>query len=287
MKQILSLPIFFSLLFISALAQSNGPLATTSNVKAIAGVYVVGNGFVGNVYKLSDDGSFEFYTWSDCCDPVWRQSGTYSFKDDQLHFKISKKTLGQYNLLDPKQAAEAYRKLYHEEKADVKPGDIQTEYDMYVSKWGERFYLIEPGRLHQFAAAVNFGVEPRLGKTNKNLLLLLGIYLRRGDETKPVSGKPSLPEPFRPFLQDVPLKASITKNESQGKDRIYVIDKGSAGGVKIGMSFVGENVEPDYDNLLWVTSVEAKSAKVQSYYNFRPYDYQLKAPLTTKLLKKS
>lgn len=283
MKRVLYLPIILTLLFISTSAQSNN--SATTVLKDFVGQYVYSSGFVGANYKLTDDGKFEYNTFSDCCDPIWRESGTYTFKDNQLHFKVSVKTLNEYNLLDPKQATDAFRKLYKDKDADVKTGDIQTEYNMQVVRWGERIYLIEPERLHLFAAAVNFGVEPRRGIINDNFLTT-DFYLRRGDETKTVSGKPSLPEPLLPFLQDSQFKATITKIESQEKEKIYLINKGSADGVKVGMSFVGENVEPEYNNLLWVVSVDEKSAKVKSFYIFRAYDYQLNSQLTTKIVKK-
>ncbi len=284
MRPILYLPIILTLLLITASAQSNN--SATATVKEFVGQYVFSSGYVGANYKLTDDGKFEYSTFSDCCDPVWGQIGTYALKDNQLHFKISKKTLNKYDLLDPKQMTEAYRKLYDYKGEDFKIKDIETEYDMQIVKWGERVYLIEPERLHLFAAAVNFGIEPRGGIINENYLTTR-FYLRRGDERKPVSGKPSLPEPLLSYLQDSPLKVTITKIEEQEKEKIYTINKGSANGIKAGMSLVGENVEPDYDNFLWVISVDANSAKVKSLPIFRAFNYQLNNVLTTKIVKKS
>ena len=75
-------------------------------------------------------------SFSDCCDPVWRESGSYSLRGNLFQFKIATKTLNEYNLLDPRQAAEAYRKLYIHKDADVKASEIQTEYDMQIVTWG-------------------------------------------------------------------------------------------------------------------------------------------------------
>lgn len=286
MKQVLHLSIILALLFSPALAQSNSSATVTPNLKEFVGQYVDSGGFVGASYKITDDGKFEYSTFSDCCDPVWREIGNYTLKDNQLHFKISKKTLNNYDLLDPKQATEAFRRLYNDKDADVQAGEIETEYDMQIVKWGERIYLIEPERLHLFAAAVNFGIEPRRGIMNDNFLTAR-FYLRRGDESKTASGKPSLPEPLLPFLQDSPLKTSITKIEAQEKEKIYTINKGSANGIKVGMSLVGENVEPEYNNLLWVISVDENSAKAKSFHILRGFDYQLNNVLTTKIIKNS
>ena len=285
MKRISYLPIVFALFLISASAQSNNSVTVTPNQKDFVGSYIYSSGFVGASYKITDDGKFEYSTFSDCCDPVWREIGNYALKDNQLHFKVSKKILNNYDLLDPKQMTEAYRKLYDYKGADFQIKDIETEYDMQIVRWGERIYLLEPERLHLFTAAVNFGIEPRPRIINDNFLTTR-FYLRGGDENKTVSGKPSLPEPLLPFLQDSPLKATITKIESQEKEKIYTINTGSKSGIKVGMSFVGENVEPDYDNLLWVISVEENSAKVKSLPIFRAFNYELKNVLTTKTIKK-
>jgi len=283
MKQFLLFLLLFVSLFISVTAQDEDPLVQTPNLKEFAGRYSYGTWGNGAFYKLFDDGRFEYSTFSDCCDPVWKESGTYTFKDEQLHFNISKSTLNNYDLRDPKQASEAFRKLYDEKDADAKARDFDAEYDLQVIKWGERIYLIEPARLHLFVAAINFGIEPRPEMINNNFLTRK-FFLRAGDEDKPVTGKPQLPESLRTYLQDSPLPAAITKIGSQEGERVFLINKGSADGVDIGMAFVGENVEPKYDNLLWVISVDEKSAKLKSFSLSQAYQYQLNNTLTTKIV---
>lgn len=285
MDRIIILSVFLALVFTTVPAQDKNPATASNNLKEFAGRYVYSSGFVGAVYNIADDGKFEFNTFSDCCDPVWRETGIFTLIDNQLHFKISRKTLNSYDLLDPKQATEAFRKLYNDKGPEVIAGDIETEYDVQIVKWGDRTYLIEPHRLYLFAAAVNFGVEPRARIINNNYLTTR-FYLRRGDEDKAVSGKPSLPEPFKSYLQDSPLKTTVTKIESLEKANIYTVNRGSADGVKVGMAFIGENVEPDYDNLLWVISTEEKSSKVKSYSIFRAFNYEVNSNLTSKIIEK-
>jgi hypothetical protein len=198
-----------------------------------------------------------------------------------IHFKIRTKTVKGYNLLDPKQASEAYRKLYDR---DVRAGEIQTEYDMQFVRWGGRIYLLEPDRMPFFTAAVNFGVEPRQGIINSNYLTT-SFFLRRGDEHKTVVGKPMLPERWMSYLHDSPIKATVTKFEIQKKERIYTVNKGSVDGVKVGMVLVGENTEPDYDNLLMVISAEKDSATLKSSAIFRAANYEVGNTLVTKSIK--
>lgn len=284
MKRILYLPIVFALFLTPALAQNNIPAAAASDAKDFIGEYIYSNGYVGAFFKIIGDGKYEYTTFSDCCDPVWRESGSYALRGNLLHFKITTKTLNDYNLLDPKQATEAYRKLYDHRGADVKASEIQTEYDMQIVTWGGRIYLLEPDRIHLFTAAVNFGVEPRQGTINSNYLTTR-FFLRRGDEDKAAIGKPMLPEPWLSYLHDSPIKAAVTRIELQNQEKIYTVNKGSADGLKVGMSLIGENMKPDYDNLLLVISVEEGSATVKSSAIFRAANYQLGNTLITKTIK--
>lgn len=108
MKRVFSLPLIFALFLTAALAQNNTPTAAAFDVKELAGEYIYSTGFVGSSFTLSKDGSFVYGTFSDCCDPVWRDAGSYTVKDNFMHFKVTQKTLNGYDLLDPKQATEAY-----------------------------------------------------------------------------------------------------------------------------------------------------------------------------------
>ena len=204
--------------------------------------------------------------------------------DNLLHLRITAMTLNKYNLLDPKQAAEAYRRLYGNKEADVQANEIQTEYDMQIVRWGERIYLIMPNWLNRFTAAVNLGIEPRQRILNSHDLTTR-CFLRRGDENKAVVGKPELPEPWISYLKDSQIRAAVTKVELQNQQKTYTVDKGTVDGVKIGMFLVGENTKPDHDNLLFVISVEKSSATLKSTTISRAPAYQPGNILITKIVK--
>jgi hypothetical protein len=282
MKRVLFLPIIVASFLTPSLAQKSVPEKPASDTQALIGEYIYSSGFVGAYIKILSDGRYEYFTFSDCCDPVWRELGSYVLTDNLLHFKITTKTLNDYNMLDPKQATEGYRAVYKREYADARASEIRTEYDMYIVRWGERTYLLEPDRLPLFAAAVNFGIEPRQGIMNRNYLTT-HFFLRFGDMDKAVVGKPELPEPWSSFVNASPIKAAVTKVESQDKQRVYTVNKGTADGVKVGMYFVGENTEPDYDNLLLVILTEEGSATLKSSPIFRAANYQLGSILITKI----
>lgn len=284
MKRILYLPIIFFLLISPGLAQNNIPAVAPPNPKEIVGEYVYSSGYVGAIFKIMEDGKYEYITFSDCCDPVWEESGTYALRDNLLHFKITKKTLNQYNLLDPKQRIEAYRKLYQYKGSDLPAEVIRTEYEMQVVRWGGRIYLLDLDKINLFTAAVNFGIEPRQRIINGNYLTTR-FFLRRGDSEKAVAGNPDLPEPWNSYLHDTPIKAVVTKVESDNKKKIYTVNKGRADRLNVGMLLVGENTKPFYDNLLLVISVEEGSAKLESQTLYRAVNYQAGDTLITKIPK--
>jgi hypothetical protein len=69
--------------------------------------------------------------------------------------------------------------------------------------WGDRHYLIPADDVIGFCNHVNCGSEPRTARLGYHLL-------RSGDEKKPVSGFPSVPADYRPYLLASPITAEIT-----------------------------------------------------------------------------
>lgn len=277
MKVLCKILLFLSLLFSAGniFAQQN------KDAKDLAGIYTYSTGFVGAGYFIKADGNYEYSSWSDCCDPVWKEVGNYSVNETGIHFKFLKHTLNTYNLLDPAEMTKAYRKLYDYKGDDFTAEDIETEYDMQIVRWDERVYLITPEKRHLFAAAVNLKIEPRPGIINENYLTSR-FFLRRGDEVKKVTGKPSVPAELLALMPNPPINIAVTKIEEQDKERIIIVNKGSKDGLKIGMCFIGKNVEPDYDNLLWVISIEENSAKLKDFKIFRSVDYHVGDVLSTE-----
>lgn len=69
-------------------------------------------------------------------------------------------------------------------------------------RWGERHYLLADDELKSFVNAVNSGHEPcgpRCGP----------FLLRKGDDEKPVHGRPDLPEDLRKLLLDQPIAGRV------------------------------------------------------------------------------
>lgn len=101
--------------------------------------------------------------------------------------------------------------------------------------WGDRHYLIPVDEVVKFANAINAGFEPRQGAGGRFLL-------KRGDESKSVSGFPNLPPQYSEYLLKKPIEAEISSvKESRMEDskRITtaVLNVGTAQGVRQGMEF--------------------------------------------------
>jgi hypothetical protein len=141
MKRSISPPAIFLLLLAPALAQQNTLTRPLSDAKELIGEYVYSSGFYGAYYRILSDARFEYSTFSDCCDPVWSESGSYALNGSILHCKVTTKTLNEFNLLDSKEASEAFQTIYGREP---EPGEIKTEYDMQIVRWGPRIYLLKP-----------------------------------------------------------------------------------------------------------------------------------------------
>jgi hypothetical protein len=73
-------------------------------------------------------------------------------------------------------------------------------------QWGKRHYLIPSDGFLKFANAVNAGTEPSGLFGGRSYQFLL----RRGDEKKPVSGRPPIPQEYAAFLLKRPIVAKIT-----------------------------------------------------------------------------
>ena len=107
--------------------------------------------------------------------------------------------------------------------------------------WGERHYLIPTGEIVGFCNDINQGGEPRPRVHGFHLL-------RRGDETKEVSGLPKLPDEYRAYLVNKPIEATIVavgKSSTRPsvadwkfKDTSVTLDAGAQQGLCVGMELV-------------------------------------------------
>lgn len=124
---------------------------------------------------------------------------------------------------------------------------------MRVVRWGDRTYLIEEGEFADFCNDVNAGSEPREDSHG-------GVYERKGDESKQVTGLPEVPEAWRAWLFESPRKGHVVRAEG---DSTWVIDLGAADGLRPGMQLFGGRSEEFLNFYLEVTSVAEHETKVR------------------------
>ena len=140
----------------------------------LAGTYVFGFAFGSSTLRLKSDGVYSIES-SDCT-TIYSESGTYLLSGGVLRLKASKRT---------------EREPGDDKEADVLVG--LEERRLVPVRWSYRMYLIYESDLESFAEAVERGVEPRSELTSMSNSYDGAFYLRRGDELKPVSGRPALP----------------------------------------------------------------------------------------------
>lgn len=247
----------------------------------ISSKYKTGFMFGGGSITLNPDGSFEHDSGS--CTTTTREVGTYSVAEGTIQFKILKYT-GKNNddekevdLFDAKSRREFFH--YSEDEKDDSP---KTEFPLNLVKWGDRTYLISETDLASFTAAINLGVEP--GKEELSLTYYGDFFLREGDEEKNAAGKPSLPSKYQYLLLNEPINAMIVSIQAvdNEKESVATIDKGRLNGVKVGMSFISKDQDPDFCcKSAVVLSVQDTSAKIEAYY------WLVGQAVTTKLVRKT
>ncbi|MEH6422200.1 hypothetical protein [Pseudomonas sp. CGJS7] len=174
-------------------------------------------------------------------------------------------------------------------------------------RWGERRYLVDAERLPQFAEQINLRYEPRVHSIVRPPALAL---LREGDELKPVSGLPQLPNgPLAGVrLAPEPIRvlevATVGRRQEEGDcstDYRFVLGQGSNQGLSIGELLdmkAGEiqgriqvsDVGPEQSRALWSqegcgeSAASLRSVKVVRPF-FNPAEAQM--ALDAALLERS
>ena len=226
----------------------------------LAGTYFAGHDFGGSSIELKADGTYSQGHGS--CTYSTEESGKFYISNGVVRFTIAKYTGKQFSdeekevdLFD----AKARKKFFDYDDDDIEP--LETEFSLVPIKWGERIYLIYESALKDFSNAVNLGVEPRAEMRSEHYFG--AFFLREGDEQKIVSGKPTLPAEWQPFLLSKPVNAKIVAAEKQGEDTLGIIDRGRSDGLKAGMILLGKDEQPSlFSSQGVVVSVEEKSAKI-------------------------
>lgn len=197
--------------------------------KEIKGWYYFGDGLGVNCgLELRADGRFEF-SWYGCLGEYDRNTGPYH--------------------------VEKGRVVLFPEKPNIREGFQGTPTRFFPVPWGERLYLVEDERILEFCNAINQGQEPRRKVHGM-------VYLRRGDEKKPVSGRPVLPKVWRDYLLETPLEGKVI--DALGNRG--VVNLGKKHGLKVGMVLTDRADENRPYVQLRVTEVMEESAKVETKY---------------------
>lgn len=137
---------------------------------------------------------------------------------------------------EPQQLVSAgdHLRLLGEARRSMEDADIR---DLVVVRWSGRVYLVPGQWLGDFVSAVNAGVEP----DGRDSIWFPVAYLRKGDEKKPVRGKPELPPSFLSKLLDHEVTAKIVRAErAKGKYGVFTwikLDAGQSQGVFVGTNF--------------------------------------------------
>jgi len=208
-----------------------------------------------NSLTLNRDGMF-IEESSDCIG-VTTSSGTYSCQNGLCEFttkKLYRRENGDKKQHDLTKAKE--RKRYLDTDEPFSP----DQYQLQVIKWEDRVYLMDSTQFASFIDAINLGFEPRAVDGYRTLYGY--IFLREGDENKPVQGRPPLPNEFLANLLPRPITATVVKLERVDEKSIATIDRGRADGLRNEMSLVPVQPKSFYETY-GIVSLDVHSAQVQ------------------------
>ena len=211
--------------------------------------------FGGAEIVLKENGRFT--SSSGGCTDVSTASGPYKVSGNVIRFTTRKLTTR--SLSDNKEhdlTKRKNRKKYLDTDEPFKPYSWQ----LLVVRWGERVYLLNPRTIDFFVRAINLGFEPRAVEGYRELHG--DFYLRAGDENKPATGSPPLPEEFLRDLLLVPVMATVLELKTEGTVTVATIDRGRADGLKEKMRLVPTT---PMQFILWheIISVAEHSAQVK------------------------
>ena len=237
----------------------------------LVGSYLYRFEWGGTEIMLKANGSFVSH--SSNCTSVFTYSGQYSVTGNILSMTTTRMSIRSFS--DNKQHDLTKRKARKEYLDTDEPFKPETD-SLQIVRWGERIYLMDPQQFGGFVEAINLGFEPR--EVDGYRAFYGSIYLRIGDENKPVDGPPSLPKEFLAQLLPVPITATVTNVETIENRVIATIDRGSADGLRKDMTLVTADSESFYYEQHWVISVESQTAKVQVWK-----DVKVGSQLTTRI----
>jgi hypothetical protein len=152
----------------------------TFTLPTLAADYYHGDGYCKFNLKLDRAGKYS-YSYTGCEGLYEDSSGTAQTSDGCL-------------VLIPDRALKERTGDWGRERQYYKPVH-PTKMTFIPIKLGDRLYLVPPGEMIDFAAAINSGKEPVLENTAKKVLCST-FFLRDSDWKKPVAGLPEFPSPW-------------------------------------------------------------------------------------------
>ena len=243
--------ILLPVLSISVSAQQNSDLV---------GSYLFVSEWGGTRITLKKNGTFN--SESSSCTGITTKSGPYTISNGVVHFRTDKLTERAYDEKKEDDLTKT-RKKYLNTDEPFAPSSWQLQ----VIRWGSRVYLLHQNALRSLIDAINLGFEPRSVDSYRAFYGVM--YLREGDENKPVIGSPRLPEEL---LRDVlPAPVIGTVVEIKGDGIVAKIDRGRADGLKKGMLLVPVVSTVHFEQFV-IESVTDHSAEVYFYTGIKVGD---------------
>src|ERR1051325_4399663 len=197
----------------------------------LVGSYLFRFEWGGERIVLKNNGTYT--SESSSCTQITKQSGTYTVVNNVIRFTTLKFTIRTY---DEKKEHDLTKRKARKKYLDTDEPFKTDSWELQVVRWGERIYLMDRGGLESFIEAINLGFEPR--SVDGYRAHYGEIYLREGDEAKPVNGPPLLPEELLRDLLPAPVIATVLELKTEGAPTLATIDRGSVDGLKQDMWLV-------------------------------------------------
>ena len=237
-------------------------ISTVGQQNDLIGSYLFRFEWGGERITVNPNG--KFISQSSDCTSVTTSSGSYTVVNDVLRLTTKKESLRSFS--DNKEHDLTKRKARKEYLDTDEPFKPYTR-ELQIVRWGPRVYLMDRRLLSKFIEAINLGFEPR--EVDGYRAYYGAIFLREGDERKPIVGTPTLPEEFLRDLLPAPVIATVVQVDKTENNAIATIDRGSDDGLRKEMSLVTVGNESFFYETHWIISVEPHTAKVQIWKDIR------------------
>ncbi len=159
-------------------------------------------------------------------------------------------------------------------KAPPKPEDQK----LVPVRWSERIYLVEESRWEDFVSAINLGLLPHT--IQERDMYMGAFYSKVGDEEKPVTGLPDIPDEWKRLILKKAVSAKVIAVRKIGEHKFVVkIDKGREHGLRTNMRMLVGDAVPSIFGA-WVKSLDNRTSELHS-----PFEVRVGETVTTKFLR--